>query len=113
MDRSSHAKSQGTRVIVNPGICGFRCTIHAEKVGKGRVAVTILDSDCEQVQKMSQWFNEISMEDLFKPFSRNPLFIRAEQARCHTTCLVPSAVLKAVEVEMGMAIQKDAGIEFK
>ena len=113
MDRSSHAEFQGTRVIVNPGVCGFRCTIHAGKTGKKRVAVTILDSHCEQVQKMSQWSEEISMADLFKPFTRNPVLIWAKQARCHTTCLIPFAILKAVEVEMGMAIPKDAGIEFE
>ena len=113
MNRSSHAESQGTRVIINPGVCGFRCTIHAKKAGKGRVVVTIPDSCCEQVQKMSQWLKEISMADLFKPLSRNPVLIWAEQARCHTTCLVPFAVLKAVEVEMGTAVPRDAGIEFE
>jgi hypothetical protein len=113
MDRSSHTEFQGTRVIVNPGVCGFRCTIHARKAGKGRVAVNILDSHCEQVQKMSQSLEEISMADLFKPWSSNPVLIWAEQARCHTTCLVPFAVLKAVEVEMGMAVPRDAEIEFE
>ncbi|MBW1888825.1 MAG: hypothetical protein JRI52_10840 [Deltaproteobacteria bacterium] len=113
MDQSSCAEYRETRVIVNPGVCGFSCTIHAGKIGKGRVAVSILDSCCEQVQKMSQLLEEISLEDLFKPLSRNPVLLWAKQARCHTTCIVPLAVLKAVEVEMGMAVPRDAGIKFK
>jgi hypothetical protein len=113
MDRSTHAEPQGTRVIVNPGVCGFKCTIRAEKVGKGRVAVAVLDTDCEQVQKMSQMLEEINMKDLFKPITKNQILMWAEQAQCHTTCLVPFALLKAVEAEMGMALAKDAGIEFE
>lgn len=113
MDRSLYVESQGTRVIVNPGVCGFRCLVHAIKMGKGRVAVSILDSCCGQVQKMSQLLEEISMEDLFKPLSRNPVLLWGEQAHCHTTCIVPFAVLKAVEVEMGTAVPRDAEIKFE
>ena len=109
----SYVASRGTRVIVNPGVCGLRCAIQVEKLGRKKASVAILDSDCEQVRKMSQWIKEITLEDLFKPFTQNPLFMWAEKAQCHTTCLVPMAILKAVEVEMGMAVPRNAGLEFE
>lgn len=112
MDQASHTNFQGTRVIVNPGVCGFNCTVYAEKSSSRKVRVTIPDSECEQVNKMSQWFEEISLADIFKPFTRNPFFKWAELAGCHTTCLVPTAISKAVEVEMGMAVPRKAELEF-
>ena len=38
-----------TRVVVNPGVCGKKVTIDAEKVGKRGVRVDIT-SDCKMVK---------------------------------------------------------------
>jgi hypothetical protein len=99
-------------VALDPGICGFPCIVEATRIEKRRVLVTIRDSECEHVQRLSESFNEIGLRELFAPISRNPVFISAERAGCHPSCPIPIAVMKAVEVAMDMALPRDAGITF-
>ena len=44
--------------------------------------------------------------------TRNPVYTAAEQAGCHSSCVYPAAILKAVEAAMGMAIAKDVELIF-
>jgi len=97
--------------IVEPGICGFPCTIAARMSGHRKVTVTISGSKCRQIQKLSSCLPEISLKELFLPVTRNPIYCSAEKAGCHSSCVLPAAILKAVEVAMGMALPKDVGIQ--
>ena len=45
--------------------------------------------------------------------SRNPVYLTAEKSGCHTSCVIPAAVLKAVEVAMGMALPREVRITFE
>jgi hypothetical protein len=74
--------------------------------------VTIRDSECEHVQRLSESLNEIGLRDLFAPISRNPVFISVERAGCHPSCPIPIAIMKAVEGAMDMALPKDVFIRF-
>ena len=112
MNQSTLGAPEATLMAVEPGVCGFPCTIRAKKSMDGKVRVSITDSHCEQVQKMSAFIEELTLKDLFLPLTKNPIHRWAEKARCHPSCIVPFAILKAVEVEMGMALPKTAGIEF-
>lgn len=94
-------------VSVNPGACGFTCTIGAKKIDRRKVAVTISGSQCRQIQKLAGCVSAITLRELFAPLTRNPVYAAAEQAGCHPSCPVPSAVLKAVEVAMEMAVPRD------
>ena len=62
---------------------------------------------------MSGFFEEIGLKDLFSPVAGNVVFKWAKEAGCHASCIVPVAVLKAAEVEMGMALPRRAGIVFE
>jgi hypothetical protein len=55
----------------------------------------------------------ISLRDLFLPMPRNPAYIAAEKSGCHPSCAVPTAILKAVEVALGVALPKEVRIKFK
>ena len=112
VDRRSEAEVHPVCVTLDPGICGFPCTIEATRVEKRKVLVTIRDPECEHVQRLSESFNEIGLRDLFAPISRNPVFISAERAGCHPSCPIPIAIMKAVEVAMGMALPRDVFIRF-
>jgi hypothetical protein len=100
-------------VQVAPGICGFDCTVCIRGVEKRVVALSIDDAQCEQIKKLAHSITHISLYDLFKPYSKNPVFVSAEKAGCHTTCPVPIAILKAVEAAFGVALKSDIGITFK
>jgi hypothetical protein len=103
-------KSKGVTqvcVTVHPGACGFTCTISARKINRRKVAVTISDSQCRQIQKLAGCVTAMTLRELFTPLTRNPVYTRAEQSGCHPSCPVPAAILKAVEVAMEMAVPRD------
>lgn len=105
-------KTQIVSLNVDTGICGFPCRVKAWKTGKQAVGMEITGTDCEMVQKYSVTLDEITMKDLFLPLTRNPIFIAAEKACCHNACPVPSAVVKAAEVALGLALKKDVTVRF-
>ena len=96
---------------VDPGICGFPCIIKAKKEGARAVSIEISGSECKQIQKLSEGLQEMSLRELFKPITRNPVMVSAQSAGCHTSCTIPLAILKTVEVAMEMALPRDVKIE--
>ncbi len=92
---------------VDPGICGFTCVVKAQKNGARAVAIEISGSECKQIQKLSGLVQKMSLVELFKPITVNPVMIAAQSAGCHTTCTIPLAILKSVEVALAMALPKD------
>jgi len=101
------------RVEVDSGICGFFCVVEAKKTGRHQVSIRISGSDCEHIKRLSGRVNEMDLKNLFKPMTKNPVFVSAQQSGCHPSCPVPTAVLKTVEVAMEMALPKDVYIKFK
>ncbi len=97
---------------VDPGICGFTCSINAFKDGKHSVKFEI-QSDCDQIQNLAGDLGKISMKDLFLPMSRNPIFLSAEKSQCHLACPIPCSLVKAAEVALGLALPKRVMITFE
>lgn len=100
-----------TKLIIHSGACGYTVTVKAEK-GKGGKITISLETECEMVKKM---LVEIAVLDRFAPlagFLSNPVYQSAAKHLKHGACLVPSGILKAIEVEAGLNVPKDAAIEF-
>jgi hypothetical protein len=114
MENGSDAgeKADSVRVQVDPGICGFNCSIHAYK-GKGKTVRFKIQSDCNQIQILATHLEEIGIKDIFVPLTRSPLFLSAEKSKCHLACPVPSSLVKAAEVALGLALPKDVMITFE
>ena len=100
------------RVTVDAGICGFRSAIEARKQGEDTVSI-VITSECTQISQLNETLGSMALRDVFTPAGRNLVFARAQEARCHVTCPVPVAILKCVEVELGMALPRDASIAFQ
>jgi len=107
----SHPKD--TCAFVNAGICGFTCRIKAWKIDKKTVGLEISESECQQIQDYSELIRQLTLNEVFMPVTRNPVYLAAEQSGCHASCPVPVAVLKASEVAMEMALPRDASIRFE
>ena len=103
--------SNGVTVRVDPGICGFTCTIKAKR--EGREVSLDIQSACEQIQKLAPCLGRLSMKGLFLPHTKNPVFMCAERVRCHAACPIPMSVVKAAEVVLGLALPKDATVTFE
>jgi hypothetical protein len=105
--------SRDTCLSVNAGICGFACHVKAWQIDKRAVGLEISESECQQIQQFSKLLTKLTLNGLFMPVTRNPVYLAAEQSGCHPSCPVPAAVLKAAEVAMEMALPRDASIRFE
>ncbi len=100
-----------TRVIVQSGICGFSVTVTAEMGMDKKVRIS-LETECEMVMKMNEDLTALDLRAAFTGHLNNPVYKSAAQRLKHVACPVPSGILKALEVELGLCLPKDAGILF-
>lgn len=101
-----------TKVIVDPGICGLQTTIEVEKVGRRKIKVIIV-SDCEIVAKLGESLTEVDQWDVIKQYVDCQVLKAASRCQLHVTCPVPIAVLKAIEVEAGLALPCNVLVRFE
>jgi len=101
-----------TKIIVDPGVCGFQCEIEARKEDSGKASIKI-ESECGQISKLAESLVSLDLQDIFTPAGENVVFDLAGKAGCHATCPVPLAVLKCAEVELGMALPRDVIMRFE
>ncbi len=94
------------------GICGFVTRIQAEATTDGQVTLTI-ESDCPSIQTLAVRLPSV---DPFREITyrgEGPLVLAtARECLPHPACIVPSAILKAIEVAAGLALPAGAGIAF-
>lgn len=112
MEVLSGMENDLTRATVEPGICGFPCVIEARKEDPRTVSIKIFGSECNQIKKLAEQLSRMTLQELFMPVTRNPAFVLAQKSGCHASCVVPVAVLKAVEVAMEMALPRNVTINF-
>lgn len=101
-----------TRVVVNPGICGFITIIEVDKVAKRRVRV-VITSDCEMVTKLGESLTELDQWEASKPRADCDVHRQASRHTLHSACPIPIGILKAIEVEAGLALPRDVVIRFE
>jgi len=101
-----------TVVTVNAGICGFTSRIEASKLSS-RVVTVSISSACEMVSELAARVSELNWHDVLRP--RPDSLLNKSTADCikHAACPVPAAIVKAIEVEMGLALPRDVVIHFE
>ena len=92
---------------VSPGACRFSCRIDARRIDQRNVSIRILHSECQQILKLAESVQQISMQELFTPITKNPVYVSAQKVGCHPSCVIPGAILKTAEAALGMAVAKD------
>jgi hypothetical protein len=101
-----------TKLTVDPGICGFVTTVEVDRINKHKVKV-VVNSDCENAARLGELLTEIDKWTVFKQHQDNEIYQAASSCQLHITCPIPIAVLKAIEVETGLALPRDVGIHFR
>jgi len=99
------------KLQVEAGVCGFAVVITVDMDREKRFHVSI-DTECEMVKRMAE---EIGMLEFRAPFAailHNPVYRSASRHLKHPACVVPSAILKAIEVEAGVCLPRPVGITF-
>jgi uncharacterized protein DUF6951 len=102
-----------TRIITEPGACGFTCKIEVKGTGRYEATVT-LQSECKQIKRFAQ---EVSSVDFMAVvggrYAEDPISQAASRCGLHPSCPIPCSLIKAVEVELGMAVKKNVCITFE
>jgi hypothetical protein len=100
---------------VYAGICGFSATIEVKQLDNKIVRV-IVRSECEQITAMNpdlaciQWKGR--GHEVFGRMTDSVVYQSAAKHIRHTGCPIPAAILKTIEVEVGIALPKDVTISF-
>ena len=92
------------------GICGFSTTVETKM--NGAKCTLSIDSECSAIKRMAEHLAEV---DPFREFTfrgQGPeTFDVAEKYCSHAACPVPVGIIKAVEIEAGLALPADVTIK--
>jgi hypothetical protein len=101
-----------SKVVIEPGICGFKAEVEVKRENSQKASVAI-KSECRQVMELNEMLPSLGLKDIFLPPRNNIIFALSEKARCHASCPVPLAILKCAEIEMGLALPREVLITFE
>jgi hypothetical protein len=105
-----------THVEVFAGVCGHSAIIEVSRLDEAHVQV-VIRSACEQITDMNPDLTRLQWKgkghEVFKRMTESLVYQSAARHIRHTACPIPIAILKAIEVEVGIALPKDVTISFK
>ena len=101
-----------TRAVVEAGICGFTVVVEAMKVSNRKVKVS-LTSECDMVREVNSQLGEVEWQDALETSVNSQIYKSAFKCIKHPACPVPTAIVKAIEVEVGVALPGDVSIRFE
>ena len=92
------------------GNCGFNTTVETEMNGK--LCTIRIKSECDAIQRMSQELTEVNpFQEISFKRSLPRTYEMGVRFCTHAACPVPSGIIKAVEVEAGLALPSDVSIK--
>jgi hypothetical protein len=96
---------------ISSGVCGFTTTVQAQLDGSGQISMAI-ESDCKAIKRLAA---ELTQADPMREFTyrgEGPRTLQLAAKHCsHAACPVPVGIIKAVEVEAGLALPRDVSIK--
>ena len=97
---------------VQAGQCGQETTIAARRVAPTKVAFEIT-STCEHIQALAEALGEVDVAaEVTRTLTQTHVYTLATQHVCRNSCVVPAAILKAMEVAAGLFLPADCRVEF-
>ncbi len=97
---------------IDAGICGFKTTVVARANGDGTIHLQI-ESECKAVGKLAEQIQNVDpfKEAFWRRKTPTGIHELAPQCLSHPACPVPSGIIKAIEVEAGLALPADVSIK--
>ncbi|MGA2192342.1 MAG: hypothetical protein ABSG42_03080 [Nitrospirota bacterium] len=103
-----------TKLVVKSGSCGYNINIVVEKEAGGSKRFRLhIESDCKHVNLLASDLPVLDMAAVFTAIIQNPVYQAGSRRLKHPACPVPSAILKALEVEAALNVPRDVHIEFE
>lgn len=99
-------------IHIDSGICGFTAEVRAFRLLRKSVGFAI-KSECKQVMALARHLDKLDLNDILHgPIHKNPVYELAGKSGLHSSCPVPCGIVKAAEVELGLALKMDVNISF-
>lgn len=103
--------SRMTKGIISGGVCGYITVVEAYKQKNGKLHLTI-SSNCQNIKKLAGELEEIDpYDEILQPLKFTKTCGAASKHLPHPSCIVPSGILKTIEVEADLAMPQDASIK--
>ena len=98
------------RAEITSGICGFTTAVEARQ--EGSKIKLVIKSDCGAIQRLGEELTEVEPFQEITFRGQGPQTLKLGAKHCtHTACPVPVGIIKAIEVEAGLALPADASIK--
>ncbi len=99
-------------VWVRAGACGQESTIEARRTDMTHVAVEFMTT-CEHVQALAEVLKTLDIaHEMSAPLLETAVYRLASEHLCRNSCIIPAAILKALEVEANIFPSALSQIEF-
>ena len=103
------------KLLVDPGVCGFKTMVEATAGKRGAVTVKV-DSGCPAVQKMMEELGDSfdSYALCLTPPGKGPLYeYAAAHFPAHAACPILSGIIKCAEAESVLALPAEVRFTFQ
>lgn len=92
------------------GICGFKTSVTTQ-MDTDKCLISI-ESDCPSIQELAQQLTEVDPFGEISFRGEMPKTYKMTFEKCpHSACPVPAGIIKAIEVEAGLALPADVSIK--
>jgi len=92
--------------------CGQETSVAARRVSPTKVVFEITTT-CQHVQALADALGEVDVaHDMSCPLNETRVYTLATEHVCRNSCIVPAAILKAMEVAAGIFLPGDCHVEF-
>jgi hypothetical protein len=99
-------------INVMSGICGMITEIRATSDKRLETVQLEIHSRCESIQKLAKELKVVNPMEEITFSGKSPRTLRMAAKHCeHTSCPVPSGIIKAIEVACGRALPMNARIQ--
>ena len=98
------------RSEIYAGVCGFKTEVETRM--EGSKCLIQIKSDCTEIQRMAEELNEVDPFGEIGFRGNGPVTLNLGAKHCaHAACPVPVGIIKAIEVEAGLALPADVTIK--
>lgn len=105
-------KNSTTKLEVFAGVCGFTTLIEVTKK-EDYNAIVSWDTGCPNFKKVAIALGNEPLDVMDELFKDSRVLAACKGKIPHVSCPVPAAILKALEVGVGLALPCDPTITFK
>jgi hypothetical protein len=101
-----------SQVWIKAGQCNQETSVTARRTDKTHVALEFVTT-CEHIQKLAEELKSLDIaREMSVPLLETEVYRLANQHVCRNSCIVPAAILKALEVETNLFPSAESQIVF-